>query len=119
MVDKLNHTPGPWKVNGNLITQPYITAPGKIEVADILTEETADALIIAAAPDMYEALRGNPYDDTALFWVECLLAEYTEAIDYHENNHPDLEAQGTMLREVKRLISKGRMALKKAETGDY
>jgi hypothetical protein len=58
------HTPGPWKTNGD----PYVsTADGKRSIAFCDTrqahEDRANARLIAAAPDLLEALK-----DIVGFW---------------------------------------------------
>ena len=56
------HTPGPWVLNGvmALDTRLWIVSiPGeqaRIEVADYSTESESNAHLIAAAPDLLEAL---------------------------------------------------------------
>lgn len=56
----MNYTQGDWKIEEVITDQPIITAGGK-DIAEVLSygyEETlANAHLIAAAPDMYEALK--------------------------------------------------------------
>lgn len=63
-MDKLKHTPGPWKIEYNdpeeeyWVTRPHYDAgPAKI------IYNIEDARLIAAAPDLLEALEGVMYWD--------------------------------------------------------
>lgn len=71
------HTPGPWRVGSNSVGGPTITTADKRStIADIRTcggvhcggpqhpETTANARLIAAAPDLLEALREMVAGDT-------------------------------------------------------
>ena len=51
------HTPGPWKRDGVDI---YANAPANVRphIAHVIYGATADARLIAAAPELLEALRG-------------------------------------------------------------
>ena len=53
------HTPGPWQIGGRTILRPTLTIfhiPfGLGDVAEVYEE--ADAILIAAAPELLEALR--------------------------------------------------------------
>lgn len=64
-MNKLNHTPGPWQAN-----RVWVMAGEKVEIATVnpyVDQKESNAQLIAAAPDMLEAL------------IE-LYREYTEEI---------------------------------------
>jgi hypothetical protein len=82
------HTPGPWKTNGD----PYVsTADGKRSIAFCDTrqahEDRANARLIAAAPDLLEALQGfqKAWDENRLLTsdeaasIRAAIAKATEA----------------------------------------
>ena len=64
----MEHTKGPWKSGGGTIYAPWPERDGDRIIADLLThhgdngltndEVTANAKLIAASPDMLEALEG-------------------------------------------------------------
>ena len=63
-----DHTHGPWHLNGNgillhpvtgsqLVSQKIETSLGSFEIFDETNEPDANAWLIAAAPDMFDALQ--------------------------------------------------------------
>ena len=53
------HTPGPWKVSGNSILAPWgeeIAFMAEVD-GDVKSEQSANAHLIAAAPEMLESLQ--------------------------------------------------------------
>ena len=61
-VDKLKHTPGPWVIHGNFTEiHPHDDPDGNQVIADVdpdceMSNREANARLIAAAPDLLEAL---------------------------------------------------------------
>lgn len=89
----VQHTPGPWQIcRPSYATYPHITSEAREHVAVATTE--ADARLIAAAPELLEAL-----DD--------LVAEY-ESIVHNEYDGT------TRLAELLAKASKARIAIAKA-----
>lgn len=122
------HTPGPWKsvtstekvldtvVNefGDPICQLHNGAlnfiPDSIE---------ANAALIAAAPDLLEALNGGlEYDPTPLDWIAALVADYEslrKAATAAGIEQEDPDSEGTMLYRVHIFVKEARAAIAKAE----
>lgn len=92
------HTPGPWQIeyvapNGGGLSVPFVGLPGKtIAVLMTVDEHVANAHVIAAAPDMLEALRvarrvlevacgtTAPYIREALKLIDPAIAKATGAV---------------------------------------
>lgn len=77
----MTHTAGPWMLNKNSITGPWIIEAGDLRIAsshpvsDDNGEEDANARLIAAAPDLLDAAR------TALASAEEYAKEYPTGQD--------------------------------------
>ncbi len=83
-MDKLKHTPGPWKIEYNdpeeeyWVTRPHYDAgPAKI------IYNIEDARLIAAAPDLLAALQ------RILPFVDCIAAITREDINEYEQAYKD------------------------------
>jgi hypothetical protein len=85
---KTQHTPGPWSASDDGIIPVVVanleTGIGIAEVSSVLRagpldfrEVAANARLIAAAPDLLEALR----------WSETILHQYWTATTTEEKNH--------------------------------
>ena len=71
----IGHTPGPWRINGGLIVTDETNTAYTVAVVGEPNNQTflntANARLIAAAPDMYAALvalvdpHGDLFDDAA------------------------------------------------------
>lgn len=57
MINNTKHTQGPWEISGNTLIN-VTGEPANIQVAIVNECRPSDAKLIAAAPDMYEALKG-------------------------------------------------------------
>lgn len=76
MIEPVTHTPGPWRVEGGLPWQPAVRAGGAL-IAETRNrnDDGANARLIAAAPELLEALRNllnysEHSDDTSSLCVE-------------------------------------------------
>lgn len=54
----MNHTPGPWKMDGRLIIDSRSDAVAMVNIARAVTTAHCDSRLIAAAPDLLAALQG-------------------------------------------------------------
>ena len=74
----MSHTPGPWKYSYEAIDPEWaiVTAQGGLVVANVNDNQTANARLIAAAPDMLAALK----------WI----ADQYESVDL---NHVDFRVE--------------------------
>lgn len=102
----MNHTPGPWKREGvNIYTQ----APANVKphIAKIFYGDTANAALIAAAPEMYEALKGllAQQEGPAMVWGDGRGNDGTKTGLSHEEFN----------QLLKKRIDNARAAIAKAE----
>lgn len=94
------HTPGPWKLDGVMAMDSplwIVSIPGeqaRIEIADYSSESEANARLIAAAPDLLEAL-----EDMVFLADGAMAAANRDGAEYR----PDEE-----LRDAKAAIAKAR-----------
>jgi hypothetical protein len=74
---KPEHTPGPWEVNGNAIEGGNMHLASVIDERDIpidATEVDANARLMAAAPDLLEALQLAAPHTSGKVYRLCLAA---------------------------------------------
>jgi hypothetical protein len=106
-MNELKATPGPWKTNrdgyvysvatGERVCSPHSTLPDNEKMSEHIKDLKANAHLIAAAPELYEALRG------------C-----AEALVYYGTMKPSGEFQkviprlGDALSEAKAALTKAR-----------
>ncbi len=128
------HTPGPWSLEKNsngvvigggaeqhtsifkvLYKKPEILGDSKTLAWQ---EFEANAKLIAAAPELLEALNGGlEYDPTPLDWVAALLSDYEtlrKAATGAGIEQEDPDAEATMLYKVHVFINEARAAIAKA-----
>lgn len=106
------HTPGPWIVDidgRNIIGQ----GNGYPVVAKAKRDE--DVHLIAAAPEMLEAMQGDPEcpEISPLSWLKSAIDELRERGPAEDCDDPD--AFWMMVREIEDLHRKGTAAIAKAE----
>jgi hypothetical protein len=83
-MNEQEHTPGPWTcrvAEGAIAVTHWIDADGALPVADVKVQSAsvANARLIAASPDLLEALRfllaaAETYPDMAIFKAHLALA---------------------------------------------
>ena len=123
--ERTKHTPGPWKLYG--FTQYGNTAWYVQDAYRHLTDEqlngslagdqvdSANARLIAAAPELYEACTHERDTVSRLDWLSALLTEADANFSAWAGD--DREAAYTALRESCELLSALRVAVAKAEGG--
>ena len=72
------YTPGPWGIAPPLFNGDTIFAPARAEVVAVGVLNHADARLIAAAPEMYEAIKGLIGEDSRIDTAEALLDAFLE-----------------------------------------
>lgn len=119
------HTPSPWLAvwmpdgEGATYFDGFIHPLPDGECEDIDVERRANACLIAAAPDLYDALRGDPEMPeciSPLGWLKSMIDECLERGPSADCEDPD--AWWQMVREVEELHRKGSAAVAKAEGGE-
>lgn len=121
-----SHTPAPWTAKRDRRR----TAPWRIEdsdgmIAEVLAigsfgiarpdETEANANLIAAAPDMLAALRGEnsePHCISPLSWLRSMIDDCKDRLG---DDREDPDAYAMMIREVEGLYRNGLAAVAKAE----
>lgn len=100
-----NHTPGPWVALRNDLVDPwgfqisgggdpYLAAVGEWNASEIDEEQQANARLIAAAPEMFQAL---------IAVREYIEVSYTEEHIFGEDWTPDapLQTQSMLIRDAR------------------
>jgi hypothetical protein len=119
MADKTRWTPGPWECGSRLIIGPVGSAGVGPIIAETIDDMTiGNARLIAAAPDMAEALGGDPDMPEAinpLGWLKSMIDFCNEPrIQTIIAADEDPSALWEMIREVEELHRRGVAALAKA-----
>jgi hypothetical protein len=127
----VKHTSGPWNFHKQgeansycLLTNQKHWVIAFNQNGELWTpEQIANAKLIAAAPELLEALTGNE-DSPSLYavaWLELLLKSCNTSEVYEllvkqaaDGETPDHDSVITMLRECETLVQKGKAAIEKA-----
>jgi hypothetical protein len=74
---KPKHTPGPWIEDGECDEHVFYTGKGKLRtIAHVQADNFSDVLLMAAAPDMLEAIETVVNKETGLsFDALCILKD--------------------------------------------
>lgn len=91
--EKAGWTPGPWRFNESHALIENVNGKGRgiAELSSLSDEDIANACLIAAAPEMYEALK------LASLFLDHLKASFSHGVCEHTQ---------AMMDDIKRVLSK-------------